>query len=296
MRNKEWLEDGKRQSKPPSAKVHSSSPLDGSLCGRNETRITCVSGNVSTHTTALGIGILLTLSSFAFLIFYLCIGQMYNNLVSQAGQMDLHGVPNDAIQALSGVACVILGPIIQGLYTFLAKHRITFGPIARIATAFFFCGAGMGYAAGIQKLIYASGPCYDRPLACSQSDGGKIPNQINVWIQLPIYFLLAVAEILGFVTAFEYAYNKAPKDMKTIVQALTQLTACLASALGMALSPVARDPHILIMYVCLAASMGVCTIGFWWIFGKYDAMDKELDEMVEDEAGVVGSSVKDDHS
>ena len=37
---------------------------------------------------------------------------MFNNLVSQAGQMDLHGVPNDMIQAFSGVACVLIGPLI----------------------------------------------------------------------------------------------------------------------------------------------------------------------------------------
>jgi proton-dependent oligopeptide transporter, POT family len=204
---------------------------------------------------------------------------MYNNLVSQAGQMNLHGVPNDMIQALSGVACIIFGPIIQAFYSFTAKRRISFGPIARITTAFFFCGAGMAYAAGIQKLIYLTGPCYQQPLSCAASNNGKIPNNINVWIQLPIYFLLAIAEILGFVTAFEYAYNKAPTDMKTIVQALTQITACLASALGMAMSPVARNPHLVIMYACLAASMGVCTVLFWWLFNKYDQMDAQLNQL-----------------
>src|SRR5690606_31662238 len=109
---------------------------------------------------------------FSFAFFYLSITQMFNNLISQAGQMNLHGVPNDMIQAMSGVACVIFGPIIQGLYNFLAKRRIPFGPMARITVAFLLCGGAMAYASGLQQLIYNTGPCYDAPLKCPASDGG----------------------------------------------------------------------------------------------------------------------------
>lgn len=80
-------------------------------------------------------------------------------------------------------------------------------------------------------------------------------------------------------TALEYAYNKAPREMKAIVQALTQLTACLASALGMALSPATRDPHMVIIFASLAASMGVCAVLFWWKFRKYDEIDAELNRL-----------------
>ena len=60
---------------------------------------------------------------------------------------------------------------------------------------------------------------------------GKVPNDVSVWVQTPVYFILAVAEIFGFVTASEYAYSKAPKNMKAIVQSFTQISALLASAL-----------------------------------------------------------------
>ncbi|KAI4097054.1 MAG: hypothetical protein LQ339_006848 [Xanthoria mediterranea] len=217
----------------------------------------------------------------SYLIFYLCVNQMFNNLVSQAGQMNLHGVPNDMIQAFSGVACILLGPGIQSLYSFLARRRIAFGPIARIAVAFFFCGGAMAYAAGVQKLIYNTPPCYDRPRACpaADDDDGRLPNDISVWVQVPVYFILAVAEILGFVTASEYAYSKAPRDMKTIVQALVQLTACVGSGLGMALSPVARDPDVLVMYASIAGVMVLAAVLFYWRFARYDEMDEELNRM-----------------
>lgn len=204
---------------------------------------------------------------------------MFNNLVSQAGQMDLRGVPNDMIQAFSGVACILLGPVIQYLYNFLAGRKIDFGPIARIAAAFLFCGGAMAYATGVQKLIYTTGPCYDRPRVCAASGNGERPNEIQVWVQIPVYFVLAVGEIFGFVTASEYAYSKAPQDMKTMVQAFVQLTACAGSALGMALSPVAKDPDVLVMYACLAGVMVLSAGLFYWKFGKYDKIDEELNQI-----------------
>ncbi|TDZ61176.1 Peptide transporter PTR2 [Colletotrichum trifolii] len=213
---------------------------------------------------------------FCFAFFYLAITQMFNNLISQAGQMQLHGIPNDMLQAMAGVACVVFGPVIQALYNFLAKRRISFGPMARIAVAFLICGAGMAYAAGLQRIIYSAGPCYDAPRACPASDGGRLPNEVNVWAQLPIYVALAMAEIFGLVTASEYAYSKAPKDMRSIVQAMVQLSACLGSLMAMALSPVSRDPHLIIVYAAIAGVMGACSALFWWRFRKYDALDRQL--------------------
>jgi POT family proton-dependent oligopeptide transporter len=209
--------------------------------------------------------------SFSLLVFYLVVSQMYNNLISQAGSMSLSGIPNDLPQAFSGVACIIFGPLIQYLYSFLARHRIRFGPIARLVTAFIFCGLSMAYAAIVQRLIYSSPPCYDHPLACFREPGlHPRPNQVSIWVQIPVYFLLAIGEILGFVTAFEYAYTEAPKDMKAVVMAFSQLTAGFASALGMAISPAAKDPNMVIMYSVLAGAMGLTAGLFWWAFRKLD--------------------------
>ncbi|KAK7420417.1 peptide transporter ptr2 [Neonectria magnoliae] len=216
---------------------------------------------------------------FSFAFFYLAITQMFNNFVSQAGQMKLHGVPNDMIQAMSGVACVVFGPIIQGLYNFLASRRISFGPMARIAVAFLICGGGMAYASGLQQIIYHAGPCYDAPRACPASDGGRLPNDVNVWAQLPIYAALAVAEIFGLVTTSEYAYSKAPKGMRSIVQAMVQLSGCLGAVMAIAISPVSRDPYLVILYAVIAGIMGLCSALFWWKFRKYDEMDRELNNL-----------------
>lgn len=204
--------------------------------------------------------------------------------------MDLHGVPNDMIQAFSGVACVLIGPLIQYLYNVLARRKIPFRPIARIALAFLFCGGAMAYATGVQKLIYDTAPCYNRPRDCPASKNGNIPNDISVWVQVPVYFVLAIGEIFGFVTASEYAYSKAPQSMKTVVQALIQLTACAGSALGMALSPVAKDPDVLVMYACLAGAMVLSAALFYWRFNRYDKIDEEMNQMDLQEVDERGSS------
>lgn len=192
-------------------------------------------------------------------VFTLCMGQMLNNLVSQAGQMELHGVPNDMIQALSGIAVVLLGPAIQGVMSLLAKRRILLGPIVRMAISFIFTAAGMAFAGGVQQLIYSVPPCYNAPLACAESMGGTIPNNINVWMQTPIHFILASGEILGYVAMDEVSYTNSPQGLKSVVQAFKQLSNCLGSILGLALSPVSRDPYLVVLYSSLAGVMVLIT-------------------------------------
>jgi Dipeptide/tripeptide permease len=202
--------------------------------------------------------------------------QITNNFVSQAGQMKLGVIPNDTIQALNPIACVLLGPIIQQLlYPGLQTYGVAFGSISRMTWSFITISSSMGYAAGLQKLIYTRGPCYESPRNCADSDGGKIPNNISVWVQTPSYFLLAFAEILGFTTLSEYSYSEAPKDMRSLVQALRQVTAAIGSALGMALSPVAVDPKVIYMYTGLAATMIAAAPVFWAAFRSYDNIDDE---------------------
>lgn len=187
------------------------------------------------------------------------------------------------IQVFASVAVIVFAPLVQAMYNLLGRHSINFGPIARMTVGFVISSAAMAYAAGFQHLIYTTGPCYDQPLACDASQGGSLPNKVNVWIQLPVYVLLAIGEILSLITAFEYVYNKAPKDMKTVVQALAQLTASLASALGMAISPVAKDPNMVIFYACLAGAMALTALLFWWRFAKYDFIDAQLNQLADSE-------------
>ncbi|KAK4866681.1 hypothetical protein LT330_008234 [Penicillium expansum] len=149
-------------------------------------------------------------------------------------KIKLSAIPNDTIQALNPIACVLLGPIIQKLlYPGLQKYGIVFESISRL-----------------QKLICTQGPCYESPRNFPDSNGGKIPNNIT------------------------------PKDMRSLVQALRQVTAATGSAFGIALSPVAVDPKVMYLYTGLTATMIAAAPTFWVAFMNYDKVDDE-DELNE---------------
>ena len=186
--------------------------------------------------------------------------------------MITYGIPNDMMKATGGVAGIIVAPIIQkGLYPYLTRRRIRFGPIARMTVGFAILSVTMAYTAVVQHLIYGTGPCYDHPLSCPAGHN-SIPNQISVFLQLPIYFAGEVAEVFCCTTGTEYAYNRAPQSMKTLVQAAWLAMAGVGSCLALALSPLAEDPRLVIMYSILAALMGVSTVLLWAIF---EHLDKE---------------------
>ncbi|KAI6914356.1 oligopeptide transporter [Hortaea werneckii] len=207
----------------------------------------------------------------AYPIVWLCWGQTYNNLISQAGQTKTFGIPNDIMPTFNPIACIIAGPIIQQwLFPLLNRRKIPFRPIARISVGFFFMGLSLAWATGLQAFIYRVGPCYRHPLACAASENGKVPQNINVFLQVPCYFLMAVGEIFCVTTGSEFCYSRAPKSMKSIVQALFVGTASISYALGIAISPAAKDPNMVIFYGSLTGVQIVITVGFWLLFRKLD--------------------------
>ncbi|KAJ1706814.1 MSF oligopeptide transporter [Aspergillus flavus] len=207
----------------------------------------------------------------AFPVVWLCWGQTYNNLISQAGQMETYGIPNDVMPNFNPIICIIAGPLIQQcLFPFLNRRKIPFRPIARISVGFFLMGASLAWATGLQAFIYRAGPCPDHPLACPDSKNGTIPQHINVFLQVPCYVLMAIGEIFCVTTGSEFCYSKAPRSMKSIVQALFVGTASISYALGIAISPAAKDPYMTIFYGCLTGVQLAITAGFWLMFRKLD--------------------------
>ncbi|KAF2969438.1 hypothetical protein GQX73_g4107 [Xylaria multiplex] len=214
-----------------------------------------------------------------FIIFYLCFNQSTNNIIAQANQMELSGVSNDTVQSLNAIFYIFLNPIVSfWVLPLFARRQVPLGPITRMTAAFVLLALAMGYAAGVQELIYKRGPCFTHPLACeagqfTTSDGQvrHRPNEISVWVQTPFYFLVAASEIFGFVAENEFTYLEAPENMKALVKAFEQLTAALGALLGIALGPVSRDPWLVILYSALAGTMAVAGVILFGIFRKYDA-------------------------
>ena len=47
----------------------------------------------------------------------------------------------------------------------------------------------------------------------------------------------------------------------------------------MALSPVAKDPYLVVLYGALAGTMVVASGLFWVVFKKYDGIDEQLNRL-----------------
>ncbi|KAF2015163.1 Di/tri peptide transporter 2 [Aaosphaeria arxii CBS 175.79] len=210
-------------------------------------------------------------------IAWLCYLQAVNNLVSQAGTMERHGLPNDVLYNFTLIIEIVLIQVFRTmLYPLLRKWHVGIGPIRRITAGFIAGTLAIAWAAIVQKIIYSAGPCYNSPLTCDASEDGTVPNRVHVMLQFPSYVLFALSEIGFAITASEYAYTKAPKGMKGIIGSINYLTVAVASLLGMAISRTAVDPGLTWLYTSLAVVYFVVTALFWYFCRGYDKLEDEL--------------------
>ncbi|KAK7421622.1 hypothetical protein QQX98_002089 [Neonectria punicea] len=208
---------------------------------------------------------------FLFLpVFFLAYNQMTGNLTTQAATMQLHGTPNDVIQNLNPISIVIMIPIIDHvLYPTLRKFGIAFTPIKRMTTGFIIAALSMVASAVMQYYIYEMGTCgwYANDSDCPE------PAPINVWAQCLPYILIGLAEIFTNVTSYEYAYSKAPENMKSLVMSVNLFMSAVSAAIGQAFVPLSVDPLLVWNYTTVACISLVGGIAFWFCFRHLDKQE-----------------------
>ncbi|KAI5477097.1 PTR2-domain-containing protein [Pseudohyphozyma bogoriensis] len=207
-------------------------------------------------------------------VYWLSYNQINNNLTSQAATMNTHGLPNDVLNNLDPFALLIMIPIFDlGLYPMFRKFGINFTPIKKITFGLLTASLSMVAAAVTQHYIYKRSPCgYDAGTCDEFAD-------LNVWIQTPTYILIAAAEIFCSITGLEYAYTKAPKNMRSVVMGLFLLTNSVSSAIGEAFNPLSTDPLLVWNYGVFSAFSGVAAVLFWFTFRGLDAEERTLNEI-----------------
>ncbi|KAJ5325188.1 Peptide transporter [Penicillium brevicompactum] len=223
---------------------------------------------------------------FAFYpIYWVVYGQFSSNFVTQAGQMEAHGIPNDLMQNFDPISIIVFIPLLETcVYPIMRRLKIPFRPITRIALGFVVASLAMMYAAIVQHLIYSAGPCYGQPLCdASKIDGTAYGNKVHIAIQTPAYVFIGVSEIFASVSGLEYAYTKAPPSMKSFVQSMYLLTNAFGSAIAEALTPAAFDPAIMWMFVGLACASFICGIIFYAIFYHLNAQEDDMNALDADD-------------
>ncbi|ORX72922.1 PTR2-domain-containing protein [Linderina pennispora] len=182
-------------------------------------------------------------------VFWLCYGQMSNNLVSQSGQMITGKVPNDIMQNIDPLVIIILIPFFDRLiYPGFRRCGLELRPVTRITLGFTFAAVAMAYAAVVQHFIYKTGPWYEYP---SQKVNGvhHSNNDITAAIQVPCYIL--------------YAYKKAPESMKSIIMSLFLLTNAGGSILAFCFNSISTNPHLVKNFAIVGGLMGGFTVLFY---------------------------------
>lgn len=189
---------------------------------------------------------------------------MSSNLTSQAATLNLGGVPNDLLIDLDPIFCIVLSPLyMYALYPGIERLGFCFPLARRISLGFLSSALAMASAAVLQHFVYATNPCGKYANACiHRAEPQRSP--VSVWLQFPIYALLANSEILAATSATEYAYSQAPANMRSIVIALFVATQALGSAVVQVLLPVSEDPHLVWNYAILSLMSAVAAVGVWW--------------------------------
>ncbi|KAJ5222407.1 uncharacterized protein N7469_008647 [Penicillium citrinum] len=217
-----------------------------------------------------------------FPLYWLAYNQLTNNLTAQAGTMALHGVPNDVINNLDPLALVIFIPICDNfLYPALRKAGIRFTAIRKIFVGFILAALAMVWAAVLQHYIYKTSPCGNQANNCFNNDGSINNSSLNVWIQTGSYVLVALSEIFASITSLEYAYSKAPRNMRSLIQAIALFTNAISAAIAEALNPLSSDPLLVWNYVVFAILSGVGGLFFIWQFWGLDREEDELNNLPE---------------
>jgi proton-dependent oligopeptide transporter, POT family len=220
----------------------------------------------------------------------ICYNQLNNNFTSQADTMKHPGVPPEIVAQLDPIALIVFIPICDlFVYPTLRKYGIKFTPIKKITLGFMLASFSMIWAAVVQHYIYHHNPCGKHPSE-GLPDGTDCPQaNISIWVQSGSYVLLAFSEIFASITSLEYAFTKAPKNMRSMVQAYGLFMTAIANAIGEGLIALSTDPLLVWNYGTFATISFVAGIVFWFTHRKLDAEEDALNQLP---TGHVGTSAQ----
>jgi len=203
--------------------------------------------------------------------------------------MSTHGLPNDVLSNLDPFALIIFIPICDLIiYPALRRGGVNFSALKKITAGFVTGAAAMIWAAVVQHYVYKTNPCHYSASTCEDANKNALVSPLNVWIQTGSYVLIAFSEIFASITGLEYAFTKAPVNMRSLVMAIFLFMSAISSALGEAFVSLSADPLLVWNYGVMAVLAGITGIVFWFYVRKLDAQEDRLNNLGEGHVGVTG--------
>ncbi|KAJ6606181.1 PTR2-domain-containing protein [Mycena vulgaris] len=194
---------------------------------------------------------------------------------NQGASLTTNGAPNDLLGNFNSLTIIFAVPLLNFvIYPWLRKKGINFFPVRRIVVdadcsskLARVTAVAMVIGAILQWKIYTTSPCGYNASNCAIGTG---VSPISVWVQIPLYSLPALAEILINVTSYEIAYTRAPQRMKGVIFAIVLFMSALSSAITLIISPSFVDPNLIWPFVGLAGGLVISAILIWIFFHNMD--------------------------
>jgi POT family proton-dependent oligopeptide transporter len=99
---------------------------------------------------------------------------------------------------------------------------------------------------------------------------------ISVWAQSGSYILIAISEIFASITSLEYAFTKAPKNMRSLVMSFNLFMTAISAALGEAFVSLSADPLLVWNYGSMAV---IAAVGGTLFYLTFMELDKDEDRL-----------------
>ncbi|KAI9166372.1 putative peptide transporter ptr2 protein [Paramyrothecium foliicola] len=181
------------------------------------------------------------------------------------------GAPNDVMNNFNSLSIIIFSPILNfGLYPFLRKTRIHYGPVMRICTGFFLSTLGGVAYTVLQYYAYKTSPCGMYGSSDPTCVDNGLTSPIPIWWMGIPYSIGGISELFINVPAYGIAYSRAPVNMRGLVSAINLFNTAIAYIVNLACSSAVADPHLIWDFGGPAILGGVVTVVFWILFKHID--------------------------
>jgi POT family proton-dependent oligopeptide transporter len=188
---------------------------------------------------------------FLISMFWALFDQHSTSWIRQARMMDLRWWGERTVEAtqvpsLNPLMVMVLIPLMNLVYLLCDRAGIQTSPLRRITVGMFVASLAFVVLALIQGAIDLRGE-------------GKV---WFVWQVVP-YLLITTAEVLVGVTALEFAYTQAPREMKSTIVAFMYFTVAVGNALVAVLAKLGKLPLasfflvFAVLMACAAVLFGV---------------------------------------
>lgn len=103
--------------------------------------------------------------------------------------MITNGVPNDVLDNFNALTLMVAVPTLTfGIYPFMNRRKIQFGPVSRMTFGFILSTLGGICGTIVQRQVYKQSPCGYSASSCDEV------SPISIWWQLPTTILGALSE------------------------------------------------------------------------------------------------------